>query len=352
MPLMPDNKYSTLQNIRTKIRRLTRTPSDAQMSDTDIDQYINTFLLYNAPSMLRLFSLRTTLNFYTQPGVDVYTTNTTNPLDPLYNFCNKYIAVHPTVYVGGIPAFFTQWRDVFYGQYPQTNFIQNTGAFGNGTVGPFTGIIPPQINQSLISTSTKPSILQNSVIFSCLDANGTAMIVVDTPTSNVLGNLTIPNGSTVLGTINYITGAYTVSFPSNTNNSVTNPVIVESINIVPSQPLAILYYDNEFTLRPVPDKVYQIQVEADIRPTEMLDVGASPQIAQWWEFIAYGASIKIFQDRMDTDSVEQVWPEFRRQENMVNRTSLVQNANERTVTIYTTGKSYNWGQGWNNNFPF
>ena len=38
---------STLQTIRTKVRRLTRTPSTAQLSDDDLDQYINTFVVYD-----------------------------------------------------------------------------------------------------------------------------------------------------------------------------------------------------------------------------------------------------------------------------------------------------------------
>ena len=77
-----------------------------------------------------------------------------------------------------------------------------------------------------------------------------------------------------------------------------------------------------------------------------------PKIEQWWQFIAYGCAKKIFEDRMDTDSVQQIMPEYMRQMNLVNRTSLVQQANERTVTIYTTGRQYwGWG-GWGPNFPF
>ncbi len=84
---------STLQAIRTKVRRLTRSPSLSQISDVQIDEYINTFIQYDFPEHLRLFSLRTLLTFYTQPGVDVYETNTTVVTDPLYNFKNKYVAI-------------------------------------------------------------------------------------------------------------------------------------------------------------------------------------------------------------------------------------------------------------------
>jgi hypothetical protein len=149
---------STLQAIRTKVRRITRSPSLSQISDSQLDEYINTFILYDFPEHLRLFSLRTILTFYTQPGVDVYDTNTTVATDPLYNFRNKYVAVHPPLYIAGIQCFYTQWRDVFYGYYPQTNTISDTMLRGDNSSGPFVGlVIPPSVTAF---ASPLPFILQ------------------------------------------------------------------------------------------------------------------------------------------------------------------------------------------------
>lgn len=50
---------STLAAIHEKVRRITRTPSMAQLTDAQLDQYINTFVLYDFPSNIRLFPLRT-----------------------------------------------------------------------------------------------------------------------------------------------------------------------------------------------------------------------------------------------------------------------------------------------------
>lgn len=350
---------STLQAIQTKVRRLTRSPSTAQISDNDINEYINTFIAYDFPEHLRLFSLRTTLTFYTQPGVDVYKTTFLNDTDPLFDFKNRYIAIHPPLFIAGVPAYFTQWRDVFYGQWPQTNAVVNTLQFGNGSMGPFTGIINtfPQIPNA--PGPNGGAILQNSLLLSMLDTNGIAMQIIDypQPTSNTIGLLNppgvIPTNISNAGTINYNTGAFTVTFPSNTQNSSQNPLWAEYVPYVAGLPISCLYYDNQFTLRPVPDKSYIVQIEADIRPTQLIEKTDHPQIAQWWQFIAYGASKKIFEDRMDLESVQQITPEYRNQMNFVNRTSLTQQANERTVTIYTTGNNYGWG--FNNgfaNFPF
>lgn len=340
-----------LSSIQTKVRRLTRSPSTSQLTDSQLNDYINTFILYDFPEQLRLFSLRTVLTFYTQPGVDTYDTNTTVTTDPLYNFKNTYVAIHPPVFIAGIQAFFTQFRDVFYGYWPQTNTIIDTQLRGNTTTGPFTSVITsPNPNN--------PFILQNSVNFNCTDANGTAMVMVDIPINNTTGNLTQANVPLVApfdttvnpnNTINYDTGAFTVTFPSATGSGAV--INFEGILYQPGKPQSMLFYDSKFVLRPVPDKVYTVQVEADIRPTEILAGNDFPQLEQWWQYVAYGAAKKIFEDRMDMDSVQLIMPEFKQQERFVLRTALMQQANDRTTTLYTQGKFY--GFGWfGNSWPY
>lgn len=332
---------ATLDAIRTKVRRITRSPSLSQLDNTQLDDYINTFILYDFPEHLRLFALRTILTFYTQPGVDVYETNTTVPTDPLYNFKNRYVAVHPPVFIAGVQAFYTQWRDVFYGYWPQTNTIAMTQLFGNNTTGPFTSTVitpPPNV-------PPQPFILQNSVNFNCLDTSGTSMILVDYPVSNTTGALGLPGQPQSLpspyGQINYVTGAFTLNFPNSTQTQA--PIWFEGILYQPGKPVAMLYYDEQFTIRPVPDKTYAINIEVDARPTELINTTDVPQLEQWWQYIAIGAAKKIFEDRMDMDSVQLLMPEFKQQERLILRTTLTQQANERTVTIYTQGKNYGFG---------
>jgi hypothetical protein len=346
---------STLQAIRTKVRRITRSPSLSQITNDQLDEYINTFILYDFPEHLRLFSLRTLLTFYTQPGVDVYDTNTTVTTDPLFNFKNKYVAVHPPVFIAGIQCFYTQWREVFYGYYPQTNTIADTLLRGNNSTGPFVGATTPPSGPP----SGLPFILQESVNFNCLDTNGTSMIMVDIPISNTIGNLTqanvplVPPYDTIQNPnnfINYVTGQFAITFPAVTQNMAT--IWFEAILYQPGKPICMLYYDDKFTIRPVPDKTYTINLEVDVRPTELINSTDVPQLEQWWQYIAYGASKKIFEDRMDLDSVQLIMPEFKMQERLVLRTTLTQQANERTVTIYTQGKNYGFGWFGNGGWPY
>ena len=77
------------------------------------------------------------------------------------------------------------------------------------------------------------------------------------------------------------------------------------------------------------------------RPTELLLVGQSPELEQWWQYIAYGASKKVFEDRMDMQSVQMIMPEFNKQERLVLRRTIVQQTNERVATIYTEQGDFN-----------
>jgi len=346
---------STLTAIQNKVRRLTRSPTEAQLSTADLNQYINTSVLYDFPEHLRLFDLRDTFTFYTQPNIDTYSTVPVggNVNDPFYNFKNKYISIHEPAYIAGYPALFSQSRQQFFGIYPIVNSIASTGLTGDGVTTTFSG----NVNQANNTFPPFPNfqnnpILQNQVLFSSIDVNNNALAMYDLPLSSVIGNLipfdgppnTIPDLNNF---INYITGEFTVTFPTAPATGVA--INSETVPYVAALPQAICYYDNTFILRPVPDQSYRVNLEVYIRPTEIL-AGQSPDIEQWWQYIAYLASKKIFEDRMDLDSVQLIMPELKVQETLVLRKTIVTYTKERTATIYTesTGvgsSSYGWGWG-------
>lgn len=331
MPLVPDNSYSTLAQIRTKVRRLTRSPSTAQLTDQNIDDYVNTFVLYDFPEHLRLFSLRTTFTFYAQPYIDTYSTNSTTATDPLYNFKNKYITVHPPIYIAGYNSLYSQSREQFFGIYPMTNSIASIGTTGDGVTTAFAG------------TLSNIPILRNNVLFDSVNTANAGLSLID----DGAGNLVVPNTTVNVGTINYVTGAYTFTFPSAPASGAA--INSQTVPYVPSLPQALLFYNDTFTLRPVPDQPYRINMEVYQRPTELLSVATNiPELSEWWQYIAYGASKKVFEDRMDLESVQLIMPEFMKQQTLIQRRTIVQYTNERTATIYTDqglGTGNGWGQG-------
>jgi hypothetical protein len=111
----------------------------------------------------------------------------------------------------------------------------------------------------------------------------------------------------------------------------------------------MLFFHDTFTFRPVPDQVYPVQMEVYYRPTELLASNQSPELEEWWQYIAYGAAIKLLQDRSDFDSVQQLLPEYKNQERLCLRRTIVQQTEERTATIYINSLSGSGGQNWGQN---
>lgn len=338
---------STLNAIRLKVRRLTRSPSTQQISDADIDEYINTFIAYDMPSHLRLFNLRRTFTFYTQPNIDTYFTNTTLASDPLFNFKNVIISTHDPIYVAGYKIWFSQSREEFFARWDKLKQIQQV-ATGDGVTLNFTG------------TLSNIPVLPHEVLFTSIDANGNATGLVSSPVISAFTGIQTQNGNfydtegpiienptavTPANTINFVTGVYTITFANAPANG--EPINVQAIPYVAARPTSILYFNNTFTLRPVPDKQYDVTIEAYVRPTQLLTAATSPQQEQWWQYIAYGAAKKVLEDRTDFDTVQLLLPEFKKQEQLVLRTTLVQQGDDRAFTIYADQSSVSAGPwGW------
>lgn len=325
---------STLLDIQNKIRRLTRSPSENQLATSTINDYVNTFLLYDLPEELRLFDMHSTYNLVLDPYVATYDLTTLlSPPDVngnTYSLANYMITINQPFYVDGYKAYYSQSPDEFYNIYPKTQTYMPMG-YGNGTTTSFTYTIP---NGNFLNTSIgspNPMLLPNDVQVTSIDANNNGLYLSDTNSvqSNAAGVFT-GDGT---GTVNYVTQTITVNF--NTAPGPNQPVNVHYIQVTPSRPAGVLYYDNTITVRPVPNQCYTLNFEFYKQPVQMLNDASVPELNQWWQYIAYGASKKVFEDRMDLESVQQIMPEFNKQERMVLRRTLVLLANQRTSTIYS-----------------
>lgn len=274
------------------------------------------------PAQLRTFSLRKKHSFYTTPHVADYTTTTTAS-SQLVNFKNRFNSVHEPVFINGSRAYFTQDRDFFYSLYPETAFVKPTGLVGNGTPGVFAGTILPA------------PVAKNTVSFSCVSTTDTAIVVKDVPDGDHIttGTLyTTGENPMQAGTINYITGEFTFFFLLPTK--VGEPIYERHHAYLASVPTTVLYYGNTFSLRPIPDNVYKIEFEVTARPTELIQDNSVPELEQWWQWIAFEASKKVFEDRLDQESLAVVAVLAREQELYAFRSSIMQAANEKMQSVY------------------
>jgi len=116
-----------LNDCITYVRRIVKSPSDAELSDELIIDYINRFWINDVDARMQLFDLKQKYEFQTSPGVDRYNM-------PLYSAQlqagNQPIAMYPvyqgfteTAYVNGVQVPLQTQRDQFFKIWP--NIVQN-----------------------------------------------------------------------------------------------------------------------------------------------------------------------------------------------------------------------------------
>lgn len=329
---------STLSAIVTKVRRLTASASESALSTNSIYQYINTFYNQDFPYSIKIDQMRNVYTFFTQPNIDRY------PLDVNYNQ-----GVRAPMYVEGIQGSFYKDRTQFYNIWPRFPTLFQPIS-GDGTTTSFSFTIPGPF-------------LSKEVVLGGVDANGTAISVNDDGNGNLqlqipnpvqyqtgqpqfnppitnpaipgmrnintgnpglnnintqtLINPTIPNvfypGG--IGTVNYVTGLFNINFP-------VPPTAGQVMTLWVSQyqtgrPYSLLFWNNEFTVRPVPKLIHKIEIETYLTPTQFMNISDSPTLNQWWQIIAIGAAIKVLEDRQDMEGVQNLVTLYDRQEDLV-----------------------------------
>jgi len=338
---------STLATIRTKVRRLTGRPSPQQITDTQINEFVNIFYQYDFPEHLRVFSNTSVFKFMTEANVDQYNMRAVNPASPAFNelvvsfdggvesAVDVFYNFQQPTYISGYQSFYSQSREQFFRTYPALGDI-NSAVQGDGTPGPYNFTLP------------NVPMLQNSVTVGAIDDTDSTVKGVDDPQNRTNGNWLIINSTTALGgSINYLTGVGTVTFPNNI--PLGNEITFTFTPYQPNRPQAVLFYDNIITLRPVPDKPYPVKFNAFLLPSALLQSSDSPLLKQWWQYLAYGAAKKIFEDSQDPEGIAQITRGYKEQENLVLHRHIVQQTNERTATIYTEMTSFPYGN-FNNRF--
>jgi hypothetical protein len=355
---------ATLADIISKVRRLTGSGTSLQLTDAQIIDYINSFYLYDFPAEFRSLKLKDKYVLNTVQNVDTY------PFD-----YNHWSTVEMPCYCmkREMKLFTDQWS--FYGANFNWQQQQNFTS-GNGTTGPYSGtlqgtssgtlqnvIIRSFNNNPMVTTALNPTTafpngvppnfgqaniarVQN-ILITANTATGT-LNVSDDGAGNLIGDCTS-------GTLNYQTGAianlvFTSAVPSgNIIQAQYNPVQT-------SIPLAILFYQNQFVLRPVPNQGYTIELTAYRLPSQALlgststtnpNLAGVPELLEWWETLAFGAAKKIYEDRLDPDGVQLMDKGLSERYALNEARTYAQLGSQSIPTIFSDQLQQNYGSsGW------
>lgn len=322
---------STLANIRTKFRRITAAPSGNQITDAEVDDYIQTFYVQDFPEHLRLETLKETYTFSTEAFVDSYAFDR-----------NEYVSIQPPLYVDGYQSFYSQNREQFYQVWPKIQFQVNAG-FGNGVIGQ-TFQIPQRpllAAQQRFSPPGTSGTFDSDILFEIQTPDPTtgnfltATTYIDDGQGFLIDSsyLTTPTAAapTQFGVVDYLAGTFTITagpiLP-------TDRVLITSVPYTPGRPTSILFFDDRFVLRPVPDSAYKVSVEAWKNPIALLSTSNSPELNEWWQVIAVGAALKFFEDKGNFEDYASYTAVFEKYKLLAQRRTIVQQTNQRTATIY------------------
>lgn len=321
------SSLSTREKIRQKVRRLTASQSPQRLSDSAIDDFINTFVLFDFPESVRLFNLRTEYEFYTDPNVDVYAFPR-----------NLYYNIYEPIYIAGYESFYSQSREQFNCIYPQIEFIQRI-ATGDAVTNTFSGTLTNRPVFRGYQYLPDPTIF-SQVFLSFTNAAGNSVVIRDNGAGTFLNEA--GDSAPTYGTINYVTGVLTnISFPSvpPANAAIT----AQYISYEASRPQAMLFFNNALTLRPIPDQAYKVSMEVLKQPTALLDDGSNPALEEWWQYIAFGAAKKILEERQDMVTLANIMPMLNEQERLCLRRTSQQLSQERVATIFTEQTNFPYG---------
>jgi hypothetical protein len=309
---------ATRQDIRNKVRLLTGRKSTVQLTDGEIDFQADSYYNSEFPLQFRSSDLRQEYSMTLTPNVDVYTID-----------ANSFQSAEPVCFVEGYPTLFVEDRSTLHTLFPDIRQDVILGV-GNATVGPYTFAI--------INTPATPILKGTVLIYSDIAFAAQTSVVDDSK-----GNLVILNTDgtfgTIMGTINYETGAVVVTFAAIIPAG--RHIHCQSRQYASNRPTTVFYWVNEqeqgqLTFRPVPNRAYNIRIVTYNYPVLGTSPTAVPTLNQWWEAIAYGASMKIFENNKDMDSAAQMEEKLERKLNLLGRTQWFQLRSQGTKTIYNT----------------
>lgn len=301
---------NTLIQIRKRVRRLTSSPNESSLSTDDIDQYINSFYTQDFIYAIKLDQLRSVQTLFTSPNIDRY------PID-----VNDNQGIRSPVYFQGVEGGLFKDRNQFFNLYPRFP-TRSVPATGDGVEKTFTFTLNPI------------PFLSNDVTIGSVDTSGDVIKVKDDGGGNLVN---VDDVTKNAGTIDYVTGVTVLDF----NIMAVTPGAGEDITVWTAQysasrPRNLLFWNNELTVRPVPDGVYEIEFETYLTPTAFMDTTDSPILNQWKDYISSGSAIKILEDRGDIEGVQMVTVLFEKQAGLALERQGVEEIGQRNQTIYSS----------------
>jgi len=146
------------------------------------------------------------------------------------------------------------------------------------------------------------------------------------------------------GTVNYVTTQIDLLIPVPLQPGSQLNIWAATYQV--GRPYNLLFWNNELTVRPVPDNVYLCEVEVYQTPVQFMKLTQNPVLDQWAQYIAYGVAREILRERQDMEGVENLREGFERQEALVLERQSIEEIAQPNITLFnSTVGGYGYGIG-------
>lgn len=283
----------TLVDIREKTRQVSGRLSQSELSNGQVDEYINKYFQFEFPAEVKL-----------NRNYVLHTFNTTaNTQD--YAFPEAFTNFVPAASIDRRDLLFYQDVDKFYAENPEnvSRFSTWTGDGATTTfANTYTGNVP---------------ILPGSVV-----VDDTVEVFSDEVLADgvLVSNLGGTNGA-----VNYTTGLISVTFATAPANG--QVIQASFIQYRAGIPTSVLMFDNEFRFFPVPDKAYRFRIKAWSLTYVKPATGVNKQVfekaddkplqEEWGPAIAFGAARRIVSDFGEMDRYAELNALYKEQINYI-----------------------------------
>ena len=206
-------------------------------------------------------------------------------------------------------------------------FLSKEVVFGGVTIGGTPITINDDGNGNLISLTPNPVV---SVPVTTTNPALPGMYNLNTANPGL-------NNPRTVGTVDYVSGQFFINFISaNLIPDTSIPFTLWVSQYQPGRPYSCLFWNNEFTIRPIPKYVHKLEIEVFLTPVQFLNTTDVPILNQWWQLIAIGAAIKVLEDRQDMDGVQNLSILYDRQEDLVLERQATEELFQPTIQLFNT----------------
>jgi len=151
---------------------------------------------------------------------------------------------------------------------------------------------------------------------------------------------------TTIGTVDYVTGQINFILPTGVSLAQGTLLTIRVSQYQNGRPHSLLFWNNEFTIRPIPKHIHKVEIETYLTPVQFMLSNDLPILNQWALYLAYLTAQEILRQRNDFDGVSALEEGRMRQEGLVLERQGIEEIGQPNFQLFNSTQGYSVYGGW------